>query len=104
AQVNLINTPELFSPVDSTPYVAVQVQNVGNTHIGNFTAVVELTDNHTRERREVAFPIILQQGETRVLNIPIENLPVGQWRYDVSIVPDYYERARLFKPSSPLRP
>ncbi|MCB1195278.1 hypothetical protein KDK77_03750, partial [bacterium] len=104
AQVNLLNTPELFSPVDSTPYVAVQVQNVGNTHIGNFTAVVELTDNHTRERREVAFPIILQQGETRVLNIPIENLPVGQWRYDVSIVPDYYERARLFKPSSPLRP
>jgi len=104
SDVKMVTPANIYQPADGTPYVSVNVEHVGNADVGHFNAVVELSNTYTGERKTVSFPVLLKKGEKRIVNIPIENLEPGQWRYDVSFVPDYYERLPSYIHSMPLAP
>ncbi|MCB1195543.1 hypothetical protein KDK77_05100, partial [bacterium] len=102
AEVDLVTSRTIFVGTDTAPYVTVNIENTGNLAVGAFTAIVELRNTVTGERKEIAFPILMRQKEARQINLPIEHLEAGQWRYDISVVPEYFQRDRSFIPSKPL--
>ncbi|MCD6460930.1 hypothetical protein J7L67_09745 [bacterium] len=102
ALVTLDSPTNIYVSSTGTPYISVNVKDIGDMDISMLTAIVELRNVHTGEYYQSALPVIFPKGFKDQIYIPVENLKSGQWRYDVSIVPESYARDRAFVPAMPV--
>ena len=102
ALVTLDSPTNIYAPESGTPYISVNVKDIGDRDVSMLTAIVEFTNIHTGEHYQDALPIIFPKGFDEQIHIPVENLKPGQWRYDVSIVSESYARDKAFVPAMPV--
>jgi len=102
AQVELVTPQNIYVNAGGTPYISLHLTDAGDMDVGRLTAIIELQNINTGERIEGSFPLILPRNFDERINIPIENLEPGQWRYRVSVIPEYFERDRAFVPATPV--
>ena len=102
AQVDLLSPKNVFVEKGETPYIALKLSDIGDRELSTLIAIVELTNVQTGEHISQAIPLVYKKGFNEQVIVPIEKLRTGQWRYDVSVVPESYARDRAFVPAMPL--